>query len=315
MKNLLLLFLLLCAGCKKEPKPTETIPSDDCYELDADFFDERWDGVERKSTEKDAQWPCICPFDKNRIVYLMTDGATGKRTLKIQNMQTGEAHTLMDRENILYNFSWSVKDWILFPVGNSAIYKIKSNGDSLQQLLGIGYSNPLWSPKGDKFLVHVGSGTVLVSENGEILKKFTGLNPYIWSPHNNNLVATYKREGNDFFMATYDIETDKTIKIISPKDIHGEDCGNEFVWADSLNIIWGLRGKAIYKTNLQTKTTKKLRDQCKYMAYSFYTMFPGDKFFYADRLDYKYVNDTPWVETNIWRISIDGKNVTKIDVK
>jgi hypothetical protein len=44
-------------------------------------------------------------------------------------------------------------------------------------------------------------------------------------------------------------------------------------------------------------------------------MKPGDVYFYADRRDLKIVSDTPWNQVNIWKISIDGKNISRIEPK
>ncbi|MGZ5245236.1 MAG: TolB family protein, partial [Bacteroidia bacterium] len=254
------------------------------------------------------------PFDKNRILYHFGDDATGEKYLRIQNLQTGEVTNIINAENIVYRPSWSVNDWILFSNVSGDIFKIKSTGDSLQKLLGNGYFYPAWSPKGDKFIVNGRSGTLLVSEKGEILDTLP-IGGYVWHPVENNIIAARFSSAENQGIVQYNISDHSKRVIVKPIDIIGINRSSGLIWADAQNIIWFAQDYGIFKTNVLTGSTNKIRTICKYKPYNSFTMFPGDQFFYADRRDYKYVNDTPFIESNILRISIDGKHVTKIDVK
>ena len=297
---LFIIISFLLVFCKKE-KQAEPVPSDDCEDIEINY--------------KHAKWPCICPFDKNKMVYMLVDYTTNQELLRIQDLQTGEARPLVDGKSIVYRPSWSVKDWILFGNAYGEIFKIKSNGDSLQKLLGPSYFYPLWSPKGDKFLVTPyagGGGARLVSENGKILDTFP-YGKYAWHPTDDNIIAARFPDNNA--IVQYNIADGSKRLIVTPKDIIGIDRSSGFAWADTQNIIWFAQEYGIFSSNITTGITKKLRTQCKNASYYSLTTNPGEPNFYADRQDMKMVSDTPWNQVNIWKISIDGKNISRIEPK
>lgn len=318
MKEILVFILIfvIFTFCRKEDKPTNGLPTDECYELPRDFFDERWDGTRPYSTYKHAWWPGICPFDKNKMVYREKVDNSEESIIKIRNLATGESQKLMDGAGISYTLSWSINDWILF--GNTAgkIFKIKSNGDSLQQLLNGGYFFPKWSPYGEKFIAKAfgGGKSLLVSANVDVLK-ILPIDYYSWIPMEDNIVVAYITDRDNINLVKYNLEDDTYETIISLKEIVGENEVGIFECVDKSNIIWYSSKFGMYKINTESKSSMKIRNSCKFGGYGYFTKSPENNYFYSHRIDYKYLNDTPWSEVNIWRISIDGKELKKINVQ
>src|ERR1700752_1826249 len=133
MKKILFFALVAFASCKKDP-PVSSTSTPSQNETDCLNF-------QTTSTAVTIDWPHIDtvyntprfnPSNPNEIVYVQGITRTNKTYLVKRNLITGRETQIIS--DVWQRPDWSVKDWIVFNHADNQVWKIKSNGDSLQQL-------------------------------------------------------------------------------------------------------------------------------------------------------------------------------------
>jgi hypothetical protein len=113
--------------------------------------------------------PLPCEYNNNKVSFVRIDYKPWEKySLYTFDFCTNTLVKVVD--GAIKNYGWSSKDWHLFQGEDLALWKVKSNGDSLTKVRndGIGIP-PIWSPNGDKILFN---GWHLLDENGVTLKSY-----------------------------------------------------------------------------------------------------------------------------------------------
>ncbi|MEM7372654.1 MAG: hypothetical protein AAF587_28795 [Bacteroidota bacterium] len=113
------------------------------------------------------------PMDAREILYAYSPYPSAGFNLFRLNLETGETNMVV--EYIHQVADWSIKDWIVLDRHPLGIWKVKSNGDSLQLLIksensSEQYRHPMWDSSGTRILVgQEGHNAKILDEQGNII--------------------------------------------------------------------------------------------------------------------------------------------------
>lgn len=310
IKNKYIIFFicLLCIACRKENPVNE----DDClnfYNRPATVNFLNWPGIDTTYNT-----PCFNPNNSNEIIYIKGCMSANKGFIVKRNLVTGyETYIVSD---VWGKPDWSSKDWIVFNHADNQVWKIKSNGDSLQQLSTQGGMEGIWNHSGDKIAywnqIQSTYFTFITDENGNHLD--TLLYPFLlhngaWS-YDNNKIASYTYT---YDVGYIDLISKELYKITNNKeDSRGWFVISDMVWtSDSQNIIW-CNGFGIFKTNIISHQTIQIITACDSKQYRSVSVSSDAKKIIAGRADQKLVDNNLYIKSGLSIMDIDGKNEVKI---
>jgi len=228
VRKLLFLFCLLAIiSCNKKEEPPAKTP-----EL-ISYYDKYSEAYPALNITNDA--PTCNYVYKNLAAYSYSSPRVNPNNpyefcfLRIRNQDQNEA----DCDLFVYNFvtntvkpisnhvryaaDWSSDNWIIFTKvsSGSQIWKIKSNGDSLTQLIAENSPiKPVWSKDGKHFIFYctVCGVTKVATANGQIIKTLAQkMHSWGWKSANDLLYYS-----NDTIMPelfSYNIKNDSTSKL------------------------------------------------------------------------------------------------------
>ena len=250
--------------------------------------------------------PRFNPNNSNEIIYVRAAASgLGTRLVK-RNLTTGQETFIVN--DVRNQPDWSVKDWIVFNHEDNQVWKIKSNGDSLQQLTTQGGLEAIWNKTGDRIIYWLQKGQTantyynfITDVNGNTIDTlfypFT-LNCGSWS-YDNTKIASYCYT---YDVGEIDLVTKQTTKITdSPPDNSGQGKNiiTDIDWMpNSQDIIWANEA-GLYKTNIYTKQTTTLKIACDGRFYVYLSVSSDGKKIIAQRID---------VPSGLCLMDIDGKN-------
>jgi Tol biopolymer transport system component len=305
IKFSILLVCLLFFTCKKDsPVSPPVNNTTDCLNLQS------------TNVAATLNWPDIDtvynvprfnPTNSNEIVYVQGIVSTSKTYLVKRNLSTGQETQIIS--DVWQRPDWSVKDWIVFNHADNQVWKIKSNGDSLTLIttnLQNGF-NAVWSPDGNKIAyAQEALATILITDvNGNYVDSLPYFALYLsrWSCDGNYICATAHDHINAVYQNVY------TKQIVQPTNNTNNNM--QITWMDwtpdTKFIIWA-NSTGIYKTNVSTKETIKLKNACNSKYYTSVSVSPDGQKIIAQRADQKLAHDTVYIKDGLSLIDIDGKN-------
>jgi Tol biopolymer transport system component len=235
---------------------------------------------------------------------------------------TGQQTPLLRGYDLLRSPSFGPRGWIAFNrLGE--VWKVKANGDSLTRLpLRLGpHHQPRWSPDGTRLVSQQlgipGGNHLIVAQDGTPLRTVRLDNSryaLAWSPDGQSLLIEYSPTGRDRGLATYDLRTDQLdLVLTSPSKPNGQGMVYGAAWApDGKTIVW-CGDLGLYKTDLTTRRTVRLRSSCTGRRYFNPAISPDGRQIAVERLDQRVSDDqySMHTETNIWTLDFDGRNERK----
>jgi hypothetical protein len=250
--------------------------------------------------------PRFNPNNSNEIIYVRSSTSTFGTSLVKRNLTTGQETFIVN--DVRSQPDWSVKDWIVFNHADNQVWKIKSNGDSLQQLTTQGGLETIWDKSGNKIEYWFQRGQTaynyynfITDNNGNIID--TLFYPFLahygsWS-YDNTKIASYCYM---YDVGYIDLGTKQMTKVTNtPPDNSGQGKNiiTDIDWMpNSQDIIWANEA-GLYKTNIYTKQTTTLKIACDGRFYVYLSVSPDGKKIIAQRLD---------VPSGLCLMDIDGKN-------
>lgn len=267
MKYFYILIIVL-ASCKHNVYRTEEVPTPntltECVSFPILDVPTLGGGYKKilDSTVNHIDYACFNPNNPNEIYYEEMSTKRGKFNLKTNSA------TLIFRDPLRHRFAkWGKKDWILLNWDASGIWKIKSNGDSLQQVISIAgkqASSCEWNYKGDKFVFYTDDKVYyIVSENGILLDSFplnfraavSWQNPKGWL-----LSPTFFQDGN---VSVYDIPNSINIAEYSV----GKGWHYGLSWLSN-DVFVCCTSEGVYIVDIGAGgTVKKIRNACDRQTY------------------------------------------------
>jgi len=295
IKYSILLICLLFFTCKKDPPLTNQTSVQQCN-----------DTTHYRVGDTLYNNPRFNPNNPNEIIY--TQGIQSQQITRLvkRNLLTG--HETFIISDVWGRPDWSIKDWIVFNHADNHIWKIKSNGDSLQQLTTHEGLESIWNKSGTQIEYWFQTGQTAYScynfitdNNGNIID--TLFYPFLahfgaWSWDNTKIVS---------YCYTYDVgyidlATKQMTKVTNnPPDNSGQGNNiiNDIDWLpNSQNIIWA-NGEGLFNTDITTKKTTLLKTTCSGRYYTALSVSPDGKKIIAQRLD---------ILSGLCLMDIDGKN-------
>ncbi len=248
-----------------------------------------------------------------RTVGLWTGGTT-----------SGQQSPLLLGYDVLFNPNYGPNGWVAF-CRSQQVWKAKANGDSLQRLTFGNSSHvvPLWSPDGSRLVCHrdntsPGGPILIIDRNGRQLRSLlienTGF-AVAWAPDGNSLLLEYDPTRKDMSLATYDLRTNQLEAVVTiPKTENTYGFVYGAAWLpDGKGIVWCC-DQGLYKTELATRRTVRLRSSCQGRRYINPAVSPDGRQLAVERTD-QHVSDDGYsmrTETNIWTLDLDGSNEQQV---
>lgn len=204
------------------------------------------------------------------------------------------------------------------------IWKAKANGDSLRQLTSVDFhSTARWSPDGARVVCHtdnyVPDGPIqILDRNGRLLRSLLIENTKLalaWAPDGNSLLLEYDPTRKDIGLATYDLRTNRLETVVTiPKTENTYGFVYGATWLpNGKSIVW-CRDQGLYKTELATRRTVRLRSACEGRRYENPAVSPDGRQLAGDHTNQRVSDDgySMHIEINIWTLDLDGTNEQQV---
>lgn len=219
------------------------------------------------SYEKDFVYKiCFNPSNENELFAIMRKNAEGPYKLYNLNISIGSI-SLIHEDNIWNGFDISPDGkWVLFALADAKIWKMKTNGDSLQKIIDYELSvypsfitnntfTFLNNNLGKRFLADI-YGNIL-----DTLETYPAMSGYI--DYINDSIAVAKNYTVDkCYLCTFNIksETLNNIKEVDPgSTVSPIYIGqNTMLWADKVGV---------YTTSIVDGSTSKIKNSCSSIRY------------------------------------------------
>jgi tricorn protease-like protein len=302
------MLAVILITCKKDPQ----IPS----EFNTDCIDFTWSTLSGVIAVGDTNYyyPRFNPKNSNEIIYVQGNKTDNKSYIVKYNILANQETYIID--NILRRPDWSSKDWIVFNHGDNQVWKIKSNGDSLTLLTPDlkGGHNAVWNQDGNKIAYVYEGGpsdyTLICDETGKHLDSLPYFSFYLnqWSSDGGNICGLSNDYANVLYQNVY------THAVYHPTNNVLDEHSTNMIYLDGIAwtpdskfLIWA-NPHGIYKTNINTWETKKIKTACASKYYSGISISPDGQKIIAQRGDQKLENNYLYIKTGLSLIDIDGQN-------
>lgn len=296
----------LFLSCQKDP-PVPLTGDSDCLEIKytsvAGLL--AWPGVDTICNSVSCN-----PNNKDEFVYLLGIQSTQVSSLVKRNLVTGEEIILVT--NVWRKPDWGINGWILFNHADNQVWKIKANGDSLTLITSDmeGGHNPVWSADGQRlsYVKQIGSTyyNIVCDPTGAHHDTLSYFSFYLgnWSRDNSNICGL----SLDYLNVTYQNVISK--QVLQPTNNSGS---TDYIYSDAVTwtpdskyIIWA-NPIGLYKTNVQTNQTVKLREACNRRFYTSLSISSDGNKIIAQRTDQMLANNYLYIKKGLSIIDIDGK--------
>lgn len=292
-------FLLFLASCQKDdeqngvgmplcevppPPPCEQstpfIPfQDSCVEFFRDPYSIEWSPLKTRSR---FFLPVVNPNSPDELLYIFRDSLLilGLKLYKVDFCNNQKSLVTADFSHMNFGGAiWGATDWIVFTsFPDEQLWKMKSNGDSLQQLTDLPrrVTYPIWINEGLNILAITKldgdpyTRRYLFSPEGEILDTINTIFHPINNYWNGKIAATWSVNG-ERTIGYYDITEDELYA--APGTIL-EHTPNGITWIDENNIAWMDHIIGLSRVNLQTGEVTLLKEICDNQEVDFVTSSP-----------------------------------------
>ncbi len=267
-------------------------------------------GYQYQQPEISYNAPCFNPSNPNEIIYVRGHYSTGTSELRRYDLITHKDTILCT--NIWENPKWGKNGWIVFNHADNQVWKIKCNGDSLTQMTTQGGLGAVWNGAGDKIAYwnQISSTYYTYIMNPSGIYFDTLLYPDVlyrgaWSPDNLKLGTAYS--GNVAYI-------DLNNKMIHSFNSAGAISINGMDWLpNSQTIIW-CSDKGMFRTDISTNTTKKLKSGCSSKIYLWPSVSSDGSKIIVQRIDQNLIGDnTVFSESHLYTMNVDGTGEKKIE--
>jgi hypothetical protein len=282
---ILLSLLSSCGKEKNEQCNVSPIPVYECIELGEEPYLD-WNYY---LDTNHYLYPCFNPNNSNEIIYTIKNYSTGTSKLYKYNLITHAKFLLFEGDQ-LFSPDWGSNGWILLNLSDRSIWKIKSDGTGLENVLNTGNDfSPIWNKDSTIFSVFRGSfadnlqKTILYTEEG---LPFDTL-------QNTGLESTmdWRIDGlacgvGIYGPGVYDIIND--VRIFFDSGQYNFSGGA--VWLNNNEFIWSYE-KGIYKSNYFTGEKNLVKSSCQTRMYQAPTYHADINKIIWTRVDLKQLND------------------------
>lgn len=161
-------FSAVQVGCKKDKntRGCENIPQSNSLH--------GWNGVMDSNDNNALSFVELNPGNQTEILFAVDNPSPSSRRFYKKDLITGQV-TKVFTGSVFGNPDWGKNGWILFGLNNGTIWKVKGNGDSVEQLSQLsGSYQPVWGFSDTTVIRHrVGLGRKQESTlNGVDLKSY-----------------------------------------------------------------------------------------------------------------------------------------------
>lgn len=275
--------------------------------------------------------PSYDPTNGQRLVYRRDWGAdrsyrpslAPRVGLWVGSTAGGRPHPLLRGYDLLYAPSFGPGGWVAFQRAGQ-VWKAKANGDSLRQLTyasGPHYM-PSWSPDGSRLLCQEPEGRagnhLILDKNGKTIRSIRLVNTryaLAWAPDGNSILVEYSPTGRDMSLATYNL-TNGQLDVVTTSPAAPDSYGFVYgaAWLpDGKSIVW-CGDLGLYRTDLATRRTVRLRSGCQGRRYENPAVAPDGRQLAVERTDRHVSGDgySMHTTTNIWTMDPDGRNERQV---
>ncbi|UPT68626.1 MAG: hypothetical protein M0D57_08405 [Sphingobacteriales bacterium JAD_PAG50586_3] len=251
-----LAYLLVCImgllSCKKDGN--DCTPLDTSQNLNYSF-------------DKDFVYKiCLNPSNDNELFLVMQKNAEGPHQLYKLDL-TNSAYTLIYQDNIWNGFDVSPDgEWILLTLGDAKIWKIKTNGDSLQKIVDMELSvyptfntNHTFSFLNNNvnkhFLADLDGNILDTLDNHPAMSNFVD---YI----NDSIAVAKNYTADKCFLSTYNVKSHviNNIKEVDPGSVVSP------IFIGQNTMLWANK-EGVYTTSILSGNTTKIRSSCSSIRY------------------------------------------------
>ncbi|MGZ6554615.1 MAG: hypothetical protein ACXVDV_18645 [Bacteroidia bacterium] len=273
------------------------------------------------------QAPSINPNNPDELVFLYTNVNKPQLSgLYSFSILTSSKKQLTSGLKILNQPKFGKNGWVLINVVNGdyrEIWKIKSNGDSLTKITS-NYPDlyPEWNSDATKIIfnrqIYLGSPSskILIADpQGTILDSIT--NQYFFDgaiDKNDELVFPPYSKRN-YGITTVNLVTKAETKLYEPNDPYSPIIQGIACHPNAEDFYFTTYYNGLYKINKVSKVVSLIKSFCDTKAYGFISFSPDGTFLLAERIDGRLENCNPHFKSSIYKLSLDGKNETKINME
>lgn len=309
----LLIFVTLCfliSCCKEESNEVITPTISDCQELgptplmgwtylvDTNYY----------------MYPCFNPNNSDEIIFTKKNNAIDVTKLYKYNLQTHEKSLIHEGYQI-FPSDWGSNDWILLNLFGNSVWKIKSDGTSLTQILNTGNDfYPIWNSDATIFGAFRGSfvdnlqKTILYSADAiafDTLQSSSVGSNSCWSI-------------NQFTCSATD-NGPKVSDLMNDSVIFTQSRACNFVggahWLNYEEFLWSYE-EGIFKTNYITGNTELVKASCRTRLYLAPTYHSNINKIIWTRVDLNQLNDFDIeVKSRLFMMNPDGSEETEIIIE
>jgi hypothetical protein len=261
--------------------------------------------------------PLFNPNNNDEIIFLQyNEPYSLTPSLYKLNLITGEKTFIYEGPLSGIDITWGDDDWILLPLTDHQIWKIKSDGSNLTQVTSDGkWFHPVFNPDGNRFVAWRG----YVNNNSENYRY------KIWDMNGNVidsfflqecLVAKWSNTGFGGTNSTEDIIVmdPSSGEIISQINTPLENY-QHFSWiSESEALITALKG--VFRYNIYSHTFTKLKCHCSSRRFLISTVNNDQSKVIFQVTEYRRLEDEPTIMTKSYLVmtNIDGTNEQVIDI-
>lgn len=251
------------------------------------------------------------PNNDNEIVYMKWE--LGGQTIYKYNLITQQNTFVFNGQFSGCKISWGADDWILLPLMDFQIWKIKSDGTQLAQVTSNGaWFHPEWNIAGDRFIAFHGYVDVndfhkgkVWSTNGVVIDSFN------WSPTisdwNNPLGLGCVNNGKISVIEPYTGEYISYLET-EPIDYSG------FNWISGTEALITSK-KGIYRYNINTYSLTKIKCSCSSMFYLGGTVNSSNSKIIFSRAELTRLDGSTVLDrSRLVMMNIDGTEEVKIEI-
>lgn len=295
-------ILVFSSSCKKDK-----LESSDCIPIPS--YNGSGFGYISVSDSVNYSLPCYNPNNANEIIFVKNSNS-GNELIKL-NIVTNQKQVIYSG-TIFSQPKWGKNDWILLNLPDANIWKIKSNGDSLQQLTNNGnFFQPEWSPNQSRIIFYDSNTpfNYYISDlYGTLIDSFPDNPPTIIRWNNDSLIYFQYQ----FKIYSLNLFSRNKCVINQYSDNTPADRGIIITYNNDLIFC---KTDGIYSINLNSLNIRKIKSTCNSRTYLFPSYSPiSDKIIFQ-RTDETLIDEnTIYVIKRLYIMNSDGSDEKIIEI-
>lgn len=256
--------------------------------------------------------PQFNPNNDDEIVFIQS--ISGIQRLYKLNLITKQKTLIFEGHFSGNHISWGANDWILLPLMDFQIWKIKSDGTQLTQVTSNGkWFHPEWNNFGDKFIAFQGYVSAslyykikIFEASGTVLDS---INCYDGGGDWNNSLGYGVADVNS--ISVFNTSSGELIS-----DFKAETTKNysNFTWISEYEaLVTDVYG--IYKYNILTKSLVKIKCSCNSKIYNLSSVnIDKTKVLFSFHEFNRVDSSTLLEQSTLYKMNVDGTQIEKIEI-